>query len=577
MKKRTIFFLIIITIISLILRLKNVTRPDGLWYDELFTYYVSAQNFPFGILQKLATEDFHAPLFFFLLHGWTKLFSDSDVSLRILPVLISTAWIPAILFLGKELDAFNSGENSPKKTHKRSLKTGLIASVLVCFNTFAVFYSQEVRFYSLAGLFVILSCLFFLKAVKTNKTINYIFLLLNNVLLCFTLTYAVIFVFIQGIFGFFLLLKEKTSLKKMFAFYFLTAVFWLPFLPILFRQFNIISESIFRSFEWYVYTPKSWIFTYVCWFEPYLNEDFMKNIIRPATLTAQTSLTYIIILAVIIGFIIYQVVRSKNQYAAVLLGILTVFSATQIFFGMSGNLPFIPRYTLTIYPIYAVLFAYSLGRINPKISVTVVIIMASFSIYFMLFSPHSNNWNTRQAGYGRAAEYIKKQNLTKNDRFLLIEGSNIFSKYTNMTPFKINATDLIYISKNDALKNVFGEEASNALNKHNSSEIVRKYINNIRIQPYSAQYFNEEISKLGNGEKFVIISFIGKYDIDYVKTSLNQRTQNPAVFQKEESRHSLLIAKINLDYIRLALNSPDLILKDESRFGLWNVMIFEKI
>jgi hypothetical protein len=59
-----------------------------LWYDELFTYYISRQDSAVGIIQSmLRTEDSLPPLDYLLRHFCVQIFGDSGFSLRLVSLL----------------------------------------------------------------------------------------------------------------------------------------------------------------------------------------------------------------------------------------------------------------------------------------------------------------------------------------------------------------------------------------------------------------------------------------------------------------------------------------------------------
>src|SRR5690349_6683892 len=66
--------------------------------DEIFSLEVARQSWH-AMTTAIAADSVHPPLFYYLLHLWLRVGSDSLVWLRLLPVLISTAaLLPLILF-----------------------------------------------------------------------------------------------------------------------------------------------------------------------------------------------------------------------------------------------------------------------------------------------------------------------------------------------------------------------------------------------------------------------------------------------------------------------------------------------
>jgi len=138
--------MIIITLaISLILRL--ISFNQSLWLDEATTALVSKMSLS-DIFTKFLPGDFHPPLYYLIMKGWTSLFGYSEISLRIPSVIFALATIYFTYLIGKKL--FNKN-------------TGLVASIFVATSGLSIYYSQEARMYGLAMLLVSATFYFFLE------------------------------------------------------------------------------------------------------------------------------------------------------------------------------------------------------------------------------------------------------------------------------------------------------------------------------------------------------------------------------------------------------------------------------
>ena len=97
-------------------------------------------DYPLADIWLHASHDVHPPLYFMLLHGWMALFGDSLVSIRTLSVLPGIATVLLGMWLVRLI-----------ATPRAALVAGLLLALLPT----AVRYSQEVRMYSLMGLWLI--------------------------------------------------------------------------------------------------------------------------------------------------------------------------------------------------------------------------------------------------------------------------------------------------------------------------------------------------------------------------------------------------------------------------------------
>lgn len=126
-----------------ILALATLVRLYGLtaaaiWGDEGSSLLMSQYSVA-GIWFH-AAHDVHPPLYFMLLHGWVELFGDGIFSIRALSVVPGIATVALGIWLVRLM-------STPR--------TALLAGLLLALLPTAVRYSQEVRMYSLLGLWLL--------------------------------------------------------------------------------------------------------------------------------------------------------------------------------------------------------------------------------------------------------------------------------------------------------------------------------------------------------------------------------------------------------------------------------------
>jgi uncharacterized membrane protein len=97
---------------------------------------------------------------------WIKLFGNTDQTIKFLSVLFGSFAVIVAYFCGKH---FEYVEN--KKMNFYS-KTGFIFSVLLSVSAIAIYYSQQVRPYSLIILLSTFVLLFILKLINTPNNKN---------------------------------------------------------------------------------------------------------------------------------------------------------------------------------------------------------------------------------------------------------------------------------------------------------------------------------------------------------------------------------------------------------------------
>ncbi len=146
-RKQTIWILVGLTGLGALLRFYKLDF-QSLWYDELHSVIPTDPANSLKDVIDYAKSD-QPPAYFIYLHFFFKLFGYSEWTGRAASALLGVASIPITFLLGREC---------------KNAAVGLCAAALVSVNYFDVYYSQELRFYSLAFLTSALSFMFFISA-----------------------------------------------------------------------------------------------------------------------------------------------------------------------------------------------------------------------------------------------------------------------------------------------------------------------------------------------------------------------------------------------------------------------------
>ncbi len=108
---------------------------QSIWYDEGVSLYLAGQTVPDLIRHTAA--DIHPPLYYLLLHFWTRLAGDSEFSAAFLSVIWGLLLVAFVYRVGMRL---------------AGRRAGLAAAALVALSPFNLWYSQEIRMYTLGAL-----------------------------------------------------------------------------------------------------------------------------------------------------------------------------------------------------------------------------------------------------------------------------------------------------------------------------------------------------------------------------------------------------------------------------------------
>lgn len=118
-------------LVAAVLRLYHL-GAQSLWIDEVFTWLGACVGQPIALRDLLI--DLHGPLYSVILHAWTDHAGDSEWALRLPSAVFGIATVPAMAWLAKRW---------------LGREAELPAAWLTAGSPFLVWYSQEVRNYSL--------------------------------------------------------------------------------------------------------------------------------------------------------------------------------------------------------------------------------------------------------------------------------------------------------------------------------------------------------------------------------------------------------------------------------------------
>lgn len=125
-----VFPLAAILVIGLLLRLPQL--GESVWYDELWSTHI--RLYSLGELVRVSLNDVHPPAYQFFMFLWIRLFGDSEISIRLPPLILGLGTIALIFRLARS--AFPLG-------------IALLAAFLLAVSPAHIWYSQEARAYSL--------------------------------------------------------------------------------------------------------------------------------------------------------------------------------------------------------------------------------------------------------------------------------------------------------------------------------------------------------------------------------------------------------------------------------------------
>lgn len=213
--------LLSLTLLALIARL--ISANQSFWLDEGASLVLA--RLPLTNLFSALAGDFHPPLFYILLHFWLPLADKSEWLIRLPNIIFGALSVPALYFLVKN------------SLNENKTKIALIAAFLLAINPLHIYYSAELRMYSLSTLLALLSWLFLARAVKEKSKKNrhwHLFVLIS--LANFYTFYGAFFnLAAQWAYIFW---QNRKQLKTFAICNFFLVLLFLPWLPTLGKQLS---------------------------------------------------------------------------------------------------------------------------------------------------------------------------------------------------------------------------------------------------------------------------------------------------------------------------------------------------
>jgi mannosyltransferase len=144
-------WMLAILLLAFLLRIACLDA-QSLWWDEALSVEVGSMNL-LSLLENRLNIRNHAPLFFLVLHYWLVI-GRNEFVVRALSVIFGVSGVAGMFALANLVGG---------------KKLGIIGAFALAISPFHIWYSQEVRMYSLAVFLILLIHYFFLRLLHKDK------------------------------------------------------------------------------------------------------------------------------------------------------------------------------------------------------------------------------------------------------------------------------------------------------------------------------------------------------------------------------------------------------------------------
>ncbi len=226
-----------ILLLGFAVRLYKLGAPS-LWYDETVSAFLASQS-PSELVAHTA-RDIHPPLYYLLLHYWAAIAGQTEFGLAFLSLIFGLLLIPLTYRLARYLS--NSS-------------VAIWAAVIISVSPYNIWYSQEVRMYTLAAFLGLLAAYCGLRALAdTLRPGNFLWwlgYLAATVAGLYTLYYFAFLLIILNLLFLIYTLRPKfkgVTFGSLLVANSLLLLAYLPWLPVAWRQATNPPVPSWRSF-----------------------------------------------------------------------------------------------------------------------------------------------------------------------------------------------------------------------------------------------------------------------------------------------------------------------------------------
>lgn len=543
---RKYFLFFVILLFGIIIRLINLDKSAGLWYDEMTIYSIASQKSIIDIFNTDSHRFLLFPLYYLIYHLWLFIFGNSDLVIRLMSVFFDILGIISAFFVGKEI---------AKRCNINEYNCGTIYMLLFALNSLLIYYAQEAKFYSLTTFIVNLVLLSWLKYINERSNKFFILLFLTSLLLILTYTsqcILVLIIFLATLLYFFL---SKNHIPKKHLLIFPTV-----FIPVIIL-ISCIPNYFSGNFDAVVIDSSFLFLILQNFFTPILN-SLQNNITNYHIVLIKnfSNISFWLFVIYPIVYLLFSAIYSvkKHIITRYLIGISLSYICLHIIISQFTNYTPLIRYLIPILPF--VLAACSVGICQQKRKMFLIIFI--IINVFVLISPLSATEINRPDGYKELAEMLKSNNITASADFIMPIRTNLLDKYYYIEGKRIS---LYTLNNPEFQKTYLTDEEINKIEKADLTSAYYRYFISNKIP---SQMGNAIFNNFIKNNKIVLIkdNTICLYDNNQIKEiALSE-------YYKQVPIQFLRLSKLNNDLISIL--SQKMRLEKTIKSTSWDIYVF---
>ncbi len=362
---------------------------SNVWFDE--SYSVALCEHSFKEIWQIGGNDVHPVLYYMLLHILYLIFGSNMIVYRLFSVLgIALIGILGYTHLRKDF-----GE-----------KTGIIFSYLSFFMPVMCVYATEIRMYSLAALFAILTAIYAYRILKQNSKKNWILFGVSSLALSYTHYYGLMTAGIINLALFIFSIYKRKEDKNYLKYFLIQAIaeiiLYVPWLIYFITQLKHVGGGFWIKLKF----PDTLIEVLSFQYRGLMDSGIHFN------LETILPFAFCVIIYAYIGYLIYKQIKQKNDIKAGVLAFGVYIAVIVAALIISKFMPILySRYIFVITSILIFALAFFMSTEKRKyITIILLALMGIISIY--------NEYKISKVDYAPSnMEQVKylKDNINEND------------------------------------------------------------------------------------------------------------------------------------------------------------------
>lgn len=562
MKKNYYNYILIICILAfaIFIRLQNLDKIPGLWYDEIVIYSIAAKKSILLSLQEDAHRFLLFPLYYLIYKLWITVFGTSDYVIRLMSVFFDILSVISAYFVGVSFATLINKDEVKNKI-------GMFNMLFYSINSSFIYYAQEAKFYSLTFFLINILIICWTKFLINPNKKNIILFLIANGLLLYTYTAQILLIIaVQIVTLAYFLLYKKEEIKKYANQFLGLLVVLIPLFALIFHDHQYFSGN-FDS----VIFDNSFMFL------------VLQNYFSPILVGIQNNaLSYQYVLLVHIFnlkwwlYIYFPMIFSivllikgsvKEYFSKIFIAVAIIYIGCHVLVVHTSNYAPLVRYVLMALPFLIVVMSNGLETLCRKKSGYVLLALLLAVNLLAFNSSFSPTKIKRPPSYKELADELISEHVNPDSNFILPIRISLLEKYYNI---KGNKYSLYYLNSEDCQKTYLTTAELN--------EIKRK---NNMYENYKRFLASSDISK--SFENFVMKNYVGDTNKDLVviddsdicmftDESISQiLSKNDDVYRKYPIQF-LRLSKLENNLIKVL--SKNMRLKKTFSTDKWQVYIF---